>query len=126
MGVTPNPPPKPDPPKPEPDPMPDPASDHLMIEIVEDPLNRNPDTAIVLSAIAEWNALKDKGHDWRIYSIRTSEPLGKEAIESAKDVPQPAMVIRDKSTRKVLRVIPLPLTMADVKRVLSELTGNLP
>jgi hypothetical protein len=129
MGVTPNPPPGPGPkPKPEPgpDPIPDPASDHLMIEIVEDPLNRKPDTAIVLSAIAEWNALKDKGHDWRIYSPRTSEPFGKEAIASAKDVPQPAMVIRDKSTRKVLRVIPLPLTMADVKRVLSELTGNLP
>jgi hypothetical protein len=131
MGVTPNPPPGPGPkpepgPKPDPDPMPDPASDHLMIEIVEDPLNRKPDTAIVLSAIAEWNALKDKGHDWRIYSPRTSEPLGKEAIASAKDVPQPAMIIRDKSTRKVLRAIPLPLTMADVKRVLSELTGNLP
>lgn len=130
MGLQPNPPPgpgpKPDPnPKPDPDPPPVPTSDHLLIEVVEDPLNRAPDTAIVLSALAEWNDLKDKGHDWRIYSIRTTEPLGVEAVKESKDVPPPAVVIRDKSTRKVLRVINLPKTMADLKRVLSELTGGV-
>lgn len=124
MGQGPIPPPDPKP-DPKPDPSPMPSSDHLMIEIVEDPLNRKPDTAIVLSAIAEWNSLKDKGHDWRIYSPRTQEPNGLEAMKAANGVPLPAMIIRDKQTRKVLRTLPLPLTMADVKRVLSELTGGI-
>lgn len=124
LGQMPNPPPKPDPdPVPDPDP-PEPSSDSLMVEVVEDPLNRSPDTAIVLSALAEWNSLKDNGHDWRIYSIRTTETLGREAVAAAKDVPHPAVVIRDKATRKILRVINLPKTMADLKRVLSELTGG--
>ncbi len=124
LGQMPNPPPEPDP---DPGPMPDPVptSDKLLIEVVEDPLNRSPDTAIVLSALAEWNALKDKGHDWRIYSIRTTETLGIDAVKEAKDTPLPAMVIRDKESRKVLRVVNLPKTMADVKRILSELTGGI-
>lgn len=128
MGQAPNPPPKPDPkpdPHPEPGPTPTPESDHLLVEIVEDPLNRKPDTAIVLSALAEWNALKDKGHDWRIYSPRTKEPFGIEAMKAANGVPLPAMIVRDKQTRKILRTLPLPVTIADVKRVLSELTGGV-
>jgi hypothetical protein len=125
MGLDPNPPPKPDPPKPEPNPKPEPQSDSLMVEIVEDPLERNADTAIVLNALAEWNALKDKGHDWRLYSIRTGEEAGKAALKAAEGTPIPAMVIRDKASKKVLRVVPLPPTIADVKRVLSELTGGI-
>ena len=123
MGLEPNPPPKPDPPKP--DPIPDPVSDSLLVEIVEDPLERNADTAIVLNSLAEWNSLKDKGHDWRLYSIRTGEEAGKAAIKAAEGIPIPAMVVRDKVSKKVLRVVPLPATIADVKRVLSELTGGI-
>jgi len=128
MGLSPIPPPdpKPDPePDPKPDPTPPPVSSSLLIEIVEDPLNRKPDTAIVLSALAEWNALKDKGHEWRIYSTRTQEPGGQQALKDLTGVPLPGMVVRDKMTKKVLRTMPLPLTMADVKRVLSELTGGV-
>lgn len=120
MGLKPNP-----PPKPEPVPEPEPQSDSLMVEIVEDPLERNADTAIVLNALAEWNALKDKGHDWRLYSIRTGEEAGKAAVKAAEGTPIPAMVIRDKASKKVLRVVPLPPTISDVKRVLSELTGGI-
>lgn len=125
MGLEPNPPPKPDPPKPDPDPIPDPVSDSLLVEIVEDPLERKADTAIVLNSFAEWNSLKDKGHDWRLYSIRTGEEAGKAAVKAAEGIPIPVMVVRDKASKKVLRVVPLPDTIADVKRVLSELTGGI-
>jgi hypothetical protein len=128
MGQGPIPPPDPKPkpdPKPEPGPTPAPESDHLLIEIVHDPLNIKPDTAIVLNALVDWNALRDKGHDWRLYSIRTQEPNGLEAMKAANGTPLPAMIVRDKSNRKILRVLTLPLTMADVKRVLSELTGGI-
>jgi hypothetical protein len=124
-GTGPNPPPDPDPdPKPEPEPDPEPVSDKLLIEVVEDTLNRAPDTAIVLNAIASWNELKEKGHDWRIYDKKTSEPKGIQAVKDVADTPLPAMVIRDLKTGKVIRVVTLPLTFDVLKRIISELTGG--
>lgn len=125
-GVGPRPPPEPEPmPKPRPEPTPEPESDSLLIQIIEDPLNRSPDTAIVLNAMAAWNDLKDKGHDWRIYSPRTTEQAGLDAMRDAQSTPFPAMVIRDKKSGKVLRSVPLPATFDAVKRILSELTSNI-
>lgn len=127
MGVSPIPPPdpkpKPDPEPPKPDPAP--TSGKISIAIVEDALNRSADTAIVLNAVASWNEIRDKGHDWRFYDKATTESKGRQAITDASGEPLPVMVVRDKETDKVLRVLPLPKTFADVKRVLSELTGGL-
>jgi hypothetical protein len=126
MGIAPIPPPEPSPePEPEPSPEPEPGSGKISISIVEDALNRTADTAIVLNAVASWNDLRDKGHDWRFYDKATTEAKGKQAIADAAGEPLPVMVVRDKETDKVLRVLPLPKTFADVKRVLSELTGGL-
>ena len=132
MGIGPNPPPdppKPDPgPKPEPGPMPDPVSESIIIEVLEDPMNRNIDTSMVLEGLAGWNALQEAGHSYRLYSIRSPEPLALEAIALAKEqnVPPPALIVRDKTTRKPIRTLNLPKTFADFKRVLSELTGGIP
>lgn len=128
MGVTPIPPPEPEPgPKPEPDPgpMPAPTADNVLIEVVEDTLNRTPDTAIVLNALAGWNELKDKGHDWRIYDKKTAETKGRQAVLDAGQTPLPAMIVRDLKTGKILRVLTLPVTIDSVKRVISELTGGV-
>ncbi len=137
MGVMPNPPPvppkpdpnpKPEPPKPDPDPMPEPVSESILIEVLEDPLARNLDTSMVLEALVSWSSFKDAGHDWRVYSVRSPEPLAIEAIALAKEqnVPPPALIVRDKTSRKPLRTLPLPKTFADFKRVLGELTGGIP
>lgn len=135
MGVMPNPPPDPDPnpkPKPEPgpkpDPIPDPVSESILIEVLEDPMNRNIDTSMVLEGLAGWNALQEAGHSYRLYSIRSPEPLAIEAIALAKEqnVPPPALIVRDKATRKPIRTLNLPKTFADFKRVLGELTGGIP
>jgi hypothetical protein len=121
MGQGPIPPPDPDPePEPEPEPMPVPTG-NVVISIVEDAQNRKPDTAILLNAMAGWNALKDAGNDWRLYDVATSEPKGKQAVEDAKSAELPAMIIRDKETDKILRVIPLPKDFDSLKRILSEL-----
>jgi len=117
MGQAPNPPP--DPP-PGPGPMPVPTG-NVSISIVEDVQNRKPDTAILLNAMASWNSLKDAGNDWRLYDIATTEPKGKQAIEDAKSSELPAMIIRDRETDKILRVIPLPKDFDSLKRILSEL-----
>ena len=119
MGQGPKPPPGPGP-NPEPEPMPVPTG-NVVIAIVEDAQNRKPDTAILLNAMASWNSLKDAGNDWRLYDVATSEPKGKQAIEDAKSSELPAMIIRDKETDKILRVIPLPKDFDSLKRILSEL-----
>lgn len=124
MGVMPNPPPDPKPdPGPKPDPAPEPHSGKLLIEIVEDVMNRTPETAIVMNAMSEWNSLREKGHEWRAYHKETGEPNGIEALKEAESVGLPAMIIRDKETRNILRTIPLPKTIDSVKRILSELGG---
>jgi len=131
MGVTPNPPPGPGPkpepgPKPDPDPIPTPPiAEKIEVFIVDDIQNTKPDTAIVLNQLSGWNELKDKGHDWRIYSKNDTTTAGKLAIEQAKGTPYPAMIVRDRATAKVIRVLPLPTTFDSFKRVLSELTGGL-
>jgi hypothetical protein len=93
----------------------------VVIAIVEDAQNRKPDTAILLNAMASWNSLKDAGNDWRLYDVATSETKGKQAVEDAKSAELPAMIIRDKETDKILRVIPLPKDFDSLKRILSEL-----
>lgn len=117
MGQAPNPPPGPGP-IPGPTPVP---TGNVVISIVEDVQNRKPDTAILLNAMTSWNSLKDAGNDWRLYDVATSEPKGKQAIEDAKSSELPAMIIRDKETDKILRVIPLPKDFDSLKRILSEL-----
>jgi len=119
MGLSPIPPPGPGP-NPEPDPAPVPTG-NVVIAIVEDAQNRKPDTAILLNAMASWNSLKDAGNDWRLYDVATSESKGKQAVEDAKSSELPAMIIRDKETDKILRVIPLPKDFDSLKRILSEL-----
>jgi hypothetical protein len=119
MGQGPIPPPDPDP-IPDPDPVPVPTG-NVVIAIVEDAQNRKPDTAILLNAMASWNSLKDAGNDWRLYDVATSESKGKQAVEDAKSSELPAMIIRDKETDKILRVIPLPKDFDSLKRILSEL-----
>jgi hypothetical protein len=119
MGLSPIPPPDPGP-TPEPDPVPVPTG-NVVIAIVEDAQNRKPDTAILLNAMTSWNSLKDAGNDWRLYDVATSESKGKQAVEDAKSAELPAMIIRDKETDKILRVIPLPKDFDSLKRILSEL-----
>jgi hypothetical protein len=120
MGIAPIPPPGPGPgPKP-----PDPVSDAVFIAIVEDVLNRTPDAAIVMNAMAGWVDLAKDGSSFRSYHIETGEVNGKKAIQDAAGLGLPAMVVYDKPGGKVLRAIPLPLTFDGVKRVISELTGG--
>ena len=123
MGIAPIPPPEPKPPDPYPKP-PDPVSDTVFIAIVEDVLNRTPDTAIVMNATAGWVDLTKNGSSFRAYHIETGEANGKKAIQDAAGLGLPAMVVYDKPGGKVLRAIPLPLTFDGVKRVISELTGG--
>lgn len=121
-GSGPNPPPGPDPP-PEPPPNPPtPKATHVRLAIVEDTLNRSPDTAILMNQLVGWNEFLDAGHQWRQYDKASTEPKGVQAKTDAGSTPLPAMVIYDLDSGKVLLAAPLVKTFAELKTTIGGLT----
>lgn len=113
--------PKPDPPKP--DPKPAPLAKHVSIAIVEDTMNRSPDTAILMNQMVAWTAFVDSGNDWRAYDLKTSEAKGKRAIADLNG-PVPGIVIYDKETRVWIYRGAMPATFDDLKSLIGRLTGG--
>lgn len=93
-----------------------PVKRHLFLSVVEDPLNRTADTAIVLSAVKAWNGFRTDGDDYRFYDIRTTEEKGKRAVQSAGAL-LPALVIHDMDTGGLLTAVALPKTIDGVTQV---------
>lgn len=114
------PPPKPDP---EPEPEPQPVAQHVSLAIVEDTMNRSPDTAILMNGLVAWTEFVDSGNDWRAYDLTTRESRGKKAIEDLNGV-SPGIVIYDKETGRVMHNGPMPETIAQLKSLIGRLTGG--
>jgi len=124
MGVAPIPPPDPDPkPGPEPDPVPpEPEkSENVRVCIVEDVMNRNPDTAKVLNSLVGWTEFGDKGNQYRLYDKSTQEPAGLTAIADIATVPLPAMVVYDLKSGKKLTATALPGSFSGFKTIVEGL-----
>lgn len=118
------PPPEPKPkPEPNPEPQPQPVAQHVSLAIIEDTMNRSPDTAILMNQLAAWSTFVDAGHDWRAYDLKTGEPRGKRAITDLNG-PVPGIVIYDKATRRMLHKGDLPATFADLTKLIRSLTGG--
>lgn len=113
------------PPKPEPRPEPPPTpTAGVTLDIVEDAQQRTADTATVLNALVTWSGFLDAGNTFRIYDKSTAEPFGKQAVTDAADNPLPVLIIRDKASRKPLRVLPLPKDFDTFKRLVTEVSGG--
>ena len=112
------PPPDDDKPKPNPGPTPPPTIEAVHLDIVEDSLNRTVAAATTLNALVGWNEFHDAGNTMRIRDKANQTAAIKADIG---DTPLPAMVVRDKTTKKPIRVMQLPESFESLKRVLSEL-----
>ncbi len=121
-GSGPKPPPDPDPP-PTPDP-PQPTAKHVRLAIVEDTLNRSPDTAILMNALVGWNAFLDAGNQWRQYDKSTSEPKGVQAKTDAGTITLPAMVLYDLDSGELLKAEPLSKTFAELQAKIGAITNE--
>jgi hypothetical protein len=120
-GIGPNPPPGPGP---GPEPGPGPKAELVSIAIVEDTMQRSTETAILMNRLTAWTEFVDAGNDWRPYDLTTPEAKGKEAIAELGSITAPAIVIRDKTTRRVIHKGPLPATFADLQKLIGGLTGG--
>lgn len=119
---TPTPTPEPSPqPQPAPSPVPVPSAQKLSLAVVEDALHRAPATAQTMNALSIWNGFLTRGCDYRFYDITTTEEKGKAAVSAINkwnidhppadgQVPlkPPALIIMNKDTRAVLKVVALP------------------
>lgn len=107
--------------KDEPQPEPQPAGP-VRLEIIEDVLNRDVDTAKVLSALVTWDTFTDAGNEFRIYDKEST--AGKMRGQECAGMTLPVLLIRDKATSKILRKMELPDTFETFKRLVSEVAGD--
>ena len=101
-------------PRPGPEPKP---TGVVLVEIVEDTMNRTPDTAIVMSALVGWSEFINAGNAWIAYDKSTIETSGLEAVKAAGAISLPVVLIRDKASRKVLKAVTMPTTFEEFKKL---------
>lgn len=116
-------PPGPEPVPPKPDPAPQPVAKTVSIAIVEDTMNRTPETAIMLNQLVSWSEYQDAGHQYRLYDHTTSEPRGKLAVQEL-GVGVSGIVVRDRATSKVIHKGAIPATFEELKSLVGRLTGG--
>jgi len=123
----PNPQPQPTPPTPV-DPSPTPVrTGKVLISIVEDPNNRPPELAMLLSNFTTWNKYKEAGNEWILFPQNSKENQGVLAINAlaTNNVLVPGIVIQDLSTKVVLYAGPLKgKTIKDVTALVNQYTGG--
>lgn len=121
MGQSPKPPPIPDPspgPNPEPDTV---KAENIRVCIIEDVLNRSPETAAVLNSLVGWTAFADAGNQYRLYDKSTKEPAGVAAVAAAGTTPLPAMVVYDNKTGALITATALPGSFSGFKTIVEGL-----
>lgn len=123
MGQSPIPPPDPKP-KPGPEPAPEPdtvKAENIRVCIIEDVMNRSPETAAVLNSLVGWTAFADAGNQYRLYDKSTKEPAGVAAVAAAGTTPLPAMVVYDNKTGALITSTALPGSFSGFKTIVEGL-----
>jgi len=108
--------------KPEPGPTPAPHSGKVHLDIIEDVSNRTADTSIVLKQVIQWAELIDAGNSYLIRDKDSSaaQMMAADYIGNAL----PVVIIRDKESKKPLRVMPLPKEFETLKTLVKEVAGE--
>lgn len=107
-------------PRPGPEPKPEPKpSGNVIVEIIEDTMNRSLPTSTVMSALAGWSEFINAGNSWIQYDVTTPEESGVAAMKEAGTTPLPVVIVRDKATRKALIIKTMPETFDEFKKLVS-------
>lgn len=115
------PPPIPDDDKKKDEPQPEPHSGKVHLDIIEDPLNRTADTSICLQKVVGWSELIDSGSSYLIRDKSSTAAKLMAGDYAGNDLP--VVIVRDKESKKVLRVMPLP-EFDTLKRLVKEVSGE--
>lgn len=104
------------------EPPPIPVTKHVSLAIVEDTMNRSPDTAMLMNALVAWTEFVDSGNDWRAYDLTTGEGRGKKAITDLNG-PAPGIVIYVKPGGQMIHRGDMPATFDGLKKLIGGLTN---
>lgn len=115
------PPPIPDDDKKKDEPQPEPTSGKVHLDIIEDPLNRTAETSICLQKVVGWSELIDSGSSYLIRDKNSGAAQFMKQDYAGNDLP--VVIVRDKESKKVLRVMPLP-EFDTLKRLVKEVSGE--
>ena len=118
-GAKPPPPPIPDDDKKD-EPQPGPTSGKVHLDIIEDPLNRTADTSICLQKVVGWSELIDSRSSYLIRDKNSTAAKLMAGDYAGNELP--VVIVRDKESKKVLRVMPLP-EFDTLKRLVKEVSG---
>jgi len=114
--------PPPDDEKIEPGPTPTPHSGKVHLDIIEDVNNRTADTSIVLRKVVQWAELIDAGNSYLIRDKDSSAAKMMQADYAGNDLP--VVIVRDKDSKKPLRVMPLPKEFETLRTLVKEVAGE--
>lgn len=106
----------------EPGPTPPPHSGKVHLDIIEDVNNRTADTSIVLRKVVQWAELIDAGNSYLIRDKDSSAAKMMAADYAGNDLP--VVIIRDKESKKPLRVMPLPKEFETLQTLVKEVAGE--
>jgi len=108
--------------RPKPEPKPTPHSGKVHLDIIEDVNNRTADTSIVLKQVVQWAELIDAGNSYLIRDKDSSAAKLMAADYAGNDLP--VVIVRDKESKKALRVMPLPKEFETLQRLVKEVAGE--
>jgi hypothetical protein len=116
--------PKPNP-NPQPGPNPNPPNpdkvDSLYVVVIKDANNISPNVARVLGDTPFWDSLRPK-HEWDFYDKTSQVAIQKNYVAAIGNTTIPALLLMDKTTGKVLKVVTLPNTTAEIKTLVDSYT----
>ena len=123
--ITPTPPVPPTPPIPPTPPVPPaPTAKNLYVAIIRDTMTVTPAIAAVIGDTPFWDELMKGGSDWDLWASNSEIAATKGYIKQAQIVQEagkpfvPVMVILNRDTAKVVKVVKLPETKDGVKAVI--------
>lgn len=116
----PGPDPKPDP-RPDPKPDPKPPDIKLSLAFIEDVRARTAETAQILNNQKYWDALKNRGHAWRVYHRESPETLPDGVVVKDTVVPLPTLLIFAPGGKRVGTLFS-PKSTAQIDREIAKFT----
>lgn len=128
----PRPPPGPGP-NPEPEPKPGPTAKAVYMAVIRDSAAITPKLAGLLGDTPFWNSFKTAGHEWDFYDDTPTDDAGRDTeakkkgylrlADRVQTVGQPfvpTLILLNKDTGDILKVIPLPADKTGVQTVVKE------
>lgn len=122
-------------PEPKPEPNPGPTAKAVYMAVIRDSAAITPKIAGLLGDTPFWNSFKTAGHEWDFYDDTPTDDAGRDTeakkkgylrladrVQTAGQPFVPTLILLNKDTGDILKVIPLPADKTGVQTAVKEVT----